>query len=79
VTFFQFALSNLNTDFKEELDIFLGFDGVQDTPVEILHVVLLGIVKYLACDMAKNLTKNQKDKLVGRFQSSTLKPWIFHQ
>ncbi|EHS62927.1 uncharacterized protein PGTG_21277 [Puccinia graminis f. sp. tritici CRL 75-36-700-3] len=46
-----------------------GFDGVQDTPVEILHVVLLGIVKYLACDMGKNLTETQKDEFVGRIQS----------
>ncbi|POW05701.1 hypothetical protein PSTT_09466 [Puccinia striiformis] len=46
-----------------------GFDGVQDTPVEVLHVALLGFVKYLARDVGKSLTEKQKAELVGRLQS----------
>lgn len=33
-----------------------AFDGHQDTPVEALHVVLLGVAKYLYRDMVAGLT-----------------------
>ncbi|OAV88755.1 hypothetical protein PTTG_28931 [Puccinia triticina 1-1 BBBD Race 1] len=48
-----------------------GFDGVKDTPVEVLHVALLGFVKYLARDVlsGKNMKPNQKSELAARLQS----------
>ncbi|PLW21644.1 hypothetical protein PCANC_03188 [Puccinia coronata f. sp. avenae] len=46
-----------------------GFDGVLDTPVEVLHVVLLGIVKYLACDDIGKLKDKEKAILISRLDS----------
>jgi hypothetical protein len=46
-----------------------GLDPHQDTPVEILHVVLLGFVKYLWRDVISRLSTDQKALLVTRLNS----------
>jgi hypothetical protein len=40
-----------------------------DTPVEILHVVLLGVVKYLARENIGKLKEKQKSLLIGQLNS----------
>ncbi|KAH9449893.1 hypothetical protein Pst134EA_026610 [Puccinia striiformis f. sp. tritici] len=42
-----------------------GFDTVRDTPVEVLHVFLLGPVKYLFQDFMKGLDDGQKAELLA--------------
>ncbi|KAI7940681.1 hypothetical protein MJO28_012966 [Puccinia striiformis f. sp. tritici] len=46
-----------------------AFDGVGNTPVESLHVILLGIGKYLAQDLVAGVPDRSKYKLVVRLQS----------
>ncbi|KAI8457263.1 hypothetical protein BY996DRAFT_8685400 [Phakopsora pachyrhizi] len=77
-------ICNLKAENKKEkatatyVDRFLGrkptgyiisFDGHKDTPVEVLHVVLLGILKYLYRDLIGGLSASKKDELIARLQS----------
>lgn len=66
------AASHLRSFFVHTDASLPGLDPNQDTPVEILHVILLGFVKYFWRDLVQNQLKTsaaQKSLLVTRLNS----------
>ena len=49
-----------------------GLDPCQDTPVEILHTILLGIVKYAWHNMHTSWAQSAQDLFVIRLQSTDI-------
>ncbi|KAH9812707.1 hypothetical protein DFH28DRAFT_1061525, partial [Melampsora americana] len=64
---------DLNEQFQERLfnpfSRLKGFDGHCDTPVEVLHVILLGVGKYLMRNQMNSCSGSEKDSIRGRWRS----------
>ena len=69
--FFKLAGKQLSSICYIRLDVsLLGFDPHRDTPVESLHTILLGIIKYLWALTCKHLASEKKlDELTARLRS----------
>ena len=60
------ASINFQSHFVLVIISHIDFDPNTDTPVEILHVVLLGFVKYFWCDTISHMNDAQKEILTTR-------------
>lgn len=59
----------------------IGLNPHSDTPVEILHVILLGIIKYFWRDAIKRMDDKQKATLktrIASFNTTGLAPGVSH-
>jgi hypothetical protein len=66
--------SDIPTDIRSNhLILFLGLDPTQDTPCKILHVILLGLVKYFWRNSVKHLSPAMKQLLIRRLDSLNVK------
>jgi hypothetical protein len=50
----------------------IGLDPTQDTPVEILHTILLGIVKYVWHMLHTSMSEEQQSLFIARLQSTDI-------
>ena len=57
---------------SRSLTTYLGLDPTQDTPVEILHTILLGIVKYIWHIVNTHWSDDDRAKFAIRLQSTDL-------
>lgn len=65
-------MKHLNISYQLSNLAFLGLDPSQDTPVEILHTILLGIVKYLWYNIHTSWKEPQQNLFVVRLESTDL-------
>lgn len=63
------AIAQLPEDTESPIWQLQGFDPHSDTPIEILHVVLLGFVKYFWRDAVSRLSTTQRATLQTRLSS----------